>query len=114
MSVQTRFRWCTSTACFLPLVSAENIYSRAQSAGGGEAQSQHLGRMPKSSRSNLYCRMNGGNIALKCGKTAKNEWKESNIYNSHSAFRLRILSLRRGLSIIRQNEMVVKKILIVR
>lgn len=77
MSVQTRFRWCTSTACFLPLVSAENIYSRAQSAGGGEAQSQHLGRMPKSSRSNLYCRMNGGNIALKCGKTAKNEWKEA-------------------------------------
>lgn len=29
MSVQTRFRWCTSTACFLPLVSAETIYSRA-------------------------------------------------------------------------------------
>lgn len=29
MSVQTRFWWCTSTACFLPLVSAENIYSRA-------------------------------------------------------------------------------------
>ena len=29
MSVQTRFRWCTSTACFLPLFSAENIYSRA-------------------------------------------------------------------------------------
>lgn len=77
MSVQTRFRWCTSTACFLPLVSAENIYSRAQSAGGGEAQSQHLGRMPKSSRSNLYCRMNGGDIALKCGKTAKNERKEA-------------------------------------
>ncbi len=77
MSVQTRFRWCTSTACFLPLVSAENIYSRAQSAGGGEAQSQHLVRMPKSSRSNLYCRMNGRNIALKCGKTAKNEWKEA-------------------------------------
>ena len=77
MSVQTRFRWCTSTACFLPLVPAENIYSRAQSAGGGEAQSQHLGRMPNSSRSNLYCRMNGGNIALKCGKTAKNERMEA-------------------------------------
>ena len=58
--------------------------------------------------------MNVGNIALKCGKTAKNEWKESNIYNSHSAFRLRTQSLQHGLNIIRQNGMVVNKIMIVR